>query len=203
MFAQGTLEFRNYLFLNIAARNDWSSTLEDGNNSILYPSISLAYDMTSGIAALQNLSALDFLKARVSYGTSAGFPAPYRTRNYLSVVGKDFVTPAGASLSSISIDDNLGNLDLKPESIAEIEFGIESNWLNNRLGLNITYFSKTVTDLIVDKSLDPSTGYRRTLINAGDMKVEGLELDISATIPLPVDGLRWTINGIYTLMNPQ
>ncbi|MBK7651552.1 MAG: hypothetical protein IPJ20_13610 [Flammeovirgaceae bacterium] len=79
------LGYKNFLDLNVTGRNDWSTTLEKGNNSLFYPGASASFIPT---AAFPNFGAgvLDFLKIRAGYGTSANFPDPYNTRAILPIV---------------------------------------------------------------------------------------------------------------------
>lgn len=200
-YAQATLGFREYLFLNLSARNDWSNTLEKENNSLLYPGASLAFDATSAIAALGNLDKLNFLKLRLAYGSSANFPGPYSTRNTLSLTSRAFVGRNGSVLIANSDSDGLGNPDLKPERLSEIEFGIESKLFNNRLSFDASLYKKNTKDLILNRALDPSTGFSSSTVNAGEIEVKGVEIQLEGT-PLMIGDFQWTLNGNFvTLKN--
>ena len=195
-YATATLGYKNFLYVGFQGRNDWTSTLEKDNRSIFYPSGSLsfipseAFDLSGGI--------VDYLKLRVGYGTSAGYPDPYQTRNSLAVGAREFVTSSGTIANTNSISDRLGNLDLQPEKISEIEFGIEANFLSNRLGIDLSVYDKQSSDLIIDLDLDPSTGYRNTTINAAEVTNRGIELGLNIS-PFKGDfgwnlGLNFTKN---------
>jgi len=85
----------------------------------------------------------------------------------------------------------LGNPDLKPERIDEIELGIEGSFLQNRLSLDLSLYNKITKDLIIDRPLDPSTGYTTTQTNIGKIENKGVELDLGMTWIENTDGLSW------------
>ena len=197
-FANMSFSYNDYLYLNVAVRNDWTSTLEKENRSILYPSVSLSWDATNSIEALKNVNFLRYLKARVGYGSSAGYPKPYQTRTNLNLTTRNFVTSDGTIVASNASSRRLGNPDLKPERVGEIEYGLESSWLNNRLGLDFTFYTRTTTDLIADRSLDRASGYATTRINSGELKVNGIEFDFRG-VPIKLsNGFTWSLFGVFS-----
>ncbi len=197
VFATTTLAYKSFLYLNLQARNDWTSTLEDANNSVFYPSASLSFVPTDAFAALQNNSVLNYLKLRVGYGTSAGYPNPYNTRNILNAATNQFVTNGGSILNTNSVSNTLGNSNLRRELFEELEFGVEARFLKNRLGLDLSLFQKTSNDLIVGLPLDPATGFTNTTVNAAEVQNEGIELGIDIT-PVIAGDFRWDVTLNYT-----
>jgi TonB-linked SusC/RagA family outer membrane protein len=179
VYVSTTLGYRNYLYLNLQARNDWTSTLEKDNRSILYPSASLSFVPTDAFASLQNNDMLNYLKLRVGYGTSAGYPDPYQTRNILQTATRVFQTNDGNILNLNSVDSRLGNSSLKPETHEEVEVGIESRLWENRIGIDLSVYKKTSSDLIVDLNLDPATGFTNTTVNAATIENKGIELGLN------------------------
>ncbi|MDH3648749.1 MAG: TonB-dependent receptor, partial [Saprospiraceae bacterium] len=200
-YGEVTLEYRNFLYLNVAARNDWSSTVEAENRSLFYPSASLAFIPTE---LLQRSDVLDYLKLRVGVGTSAGFPSPYSTRSTLSTTARAFVDRNGNVITTNSnatyFEDNgagsfLGNPDLQPELHREIEFGAEARLFRNRIGIDLTLYQRRTSDLITRAPIDPSTGFTRTSINIGEIENKGIELGLDIT---PVRGsVTWNIAGNF------
>ncbi len=181
-FASATLGFRSFLYLNLQGRNDWTSTLEEENRSIFYPSASLSFIASEAIPGLQNNDVINYLKVRVGYGTSAGYPDPYKTRNILGQATNVFVTNDGTIVNINTIDNVLGNTALTPELHRELELGIESKFLKNRLGIDLSLYDKQSTDLLLDPLfLDPSTGYRETTVNAAQVENRGIELGVNVT----------------------
>ncbi|MFK7814647.1 MAG: SusC/RagA family TonB-linked outer membrane protein [Maribacter sp.] len=174
-FADVTLSYNNYLYLNAQARNDWTSTLESDNNAVLYPSASLSFIPTAAFDGLQG-KAINYLKFRVGYGSSAGFPSVYRTRTVLDLTGNLFVNQGGTNLSGNDTAGVQGNPDLTPEVVNEIEFGMDGKFWDNRIGLNASVFSRKTTDLITQRDLPPSEGFTSRFINSGDLENKGVEL---------------------------
>ncbi len=182
LLGSATLGYKDYLYLQVQARNDWTSTLEKDNRSVFYPSANVSFILTDAIESLQNSRAINYLKVRMGIGTSAGYPNPYRTRTVLGTNTRSF-QPFGSStpINTNFISDNLGNRNLKPESHTEIELGIESRWWNNRIGLELSLYDKKSKDLIVGLPLDPATGFTNTTINAAEVTNQGIEAGFSIT----------------------
>jgi TonB-linked SusC/RagA family outer membrane protein len=197
VYATASLGYKNFLYLNAQARNDYTSTLEKDNRTILYPSVSASFIATEAFAGLQNNSTLNYLKLRLGYGTSAGYPDPYQTRNILGVSTRDFITNGGTVINSNTVDNRFGNPDLKPELHAELEFGLETRLFNNRFGIDLSLYNKQSTDLIIDLDLDPSTGYENTTINAAEISNKGIELGLDLAV-VQTSNLRVALNANYT-----
>ncbi|MDX1407487.1 MAG: TonB-dependent receptor, partial [Saprospiraceae bacterium] len=181
------------------ARNDWTSVLEDENNSNFYPSASISFVPTDAFPSLQSSTVLNYLKFRAGYGTSAGYPGPYQTRNVLSTSANVFLTPGGTTVNTNSVSNRLGNPNLGAEKHSELEFGIEARFLQNRIGIDASYYNKQSTDLIIDLDLDPATGYTNTTVNAAEVENNGIELGINL---VPVKGeFTWDMTLNYTKNN--
>ncbi|MEL7427235.1 MAG: outer membrane beta-barrel protein, partial [Bacteroidota bacterium] len=198
-YLTASLGFKNFLYFNVQARNDWTSTLESDNNAVLYPSASVSFIPTEAFAGLQNNKTLNYLKLRLGYGTSAGYPSPYSTRNILGVTPREFITAGGTVVNTNTIDNTFGNPDLMPEIHTEVEFGIEARLFNNRVGIDLSLFDKNSTDLIIDLPLDASTGFDETTINAAEVNNQGIELGLSIT-PIRTSDFTLTLNGNFTAL---
>ncbi len=196
-YLSATVGFKNYLYINIAGRNDWTSTLEKENRSIFYPSASVSFVATDAIASLQNSTIINYLKLRAGYGTSAGYPDPYRTRNVLNTTTNSFVTGGGTILNTNSVSDRYGNKNLAPETITELEFGLEAKFLKNRIGLDFSAYNKQSSDLIIELPLDPSTGYSITTLNSASLENKGVEIGLNF-IPVQTKNFQWNISGNFT-----
>ena len=192
-----TLGYGSFAYVTVQGRNDWTSTLEKENRSIFYPSISASFIPTEAIAGLANNSYLNYLKLRVGYGTSAGYPNPYQTRNFLgTATNQGLANGGGATLNTNTIQNRLGNPNLTPERHAELEFGVEGRFFDNRVGLDLSLYDKNSSDLIIDLDLDPATGYTNTTINAAEIYNRGIELGLNVT-PFRGD-FYWDIALNYT-----
>ena len=189
------------MYLNFQGRNDWTSTLERDNNSIFYPSVSASFIPTEAIPGLQNSNVLNYLKLRIGYGTSAGYPDPYQTRNFLNTATNQFISSGNSILNINSVSDRLGNPNLTPELHKEIELGVEARFINNRIGVDLSLYNKESTDLIIDLDLDPATGYTNTTVNAAQITNQGLELGLNL-IPVKSRNFTWDINLNFTHNEP-
>jgi len=197
-FGSATFGYKNFAYLNVAGRNDWASTHESGNNTLFYPSASLSFIPTSAFAGLKSTNGINYLKLRFGYGSSANFADPFVTKDRLGVAAKAWLDANGNAVningSPVNINDSgvnrLGNPNLTPELVTELEFGIELKALNNRIGFEGSIYSKEATDQILDKRLDPASGFSVTAINAGKLKTEGIEVGFNA-IPFVNDNFKW------------
>ncbi len=193
VFADLTLGYNDYVYLNLSGRNDWFSTLEPDNRSIFYPSASLSVIPTDIFDFGGDI--LSYLKLRAGVGNSAGAPSPYQTRSTLASDARGFVNRDGGVITSNAVSNRLGNRDLKAELHTEYEAGIEARFLEGRIGLDITGYTRTTTDLITDADLDPATGYRFTSVNVGEMENQGIEISLDGT---PINGpFQWDIRGNF------
>ena len=201
IFGEVTADINNYLFLNVAARNDWTSTVEKDNRRIFYPSASLSFIPTTAIKGLQS-DFLSFLKVRVGYGTSAGFPRPYTTRNVLDQNARGWLTNAGTTVQTHAVNNVLGNPNLKPELHAETEAGIEGKILNGKVNFDVTVYRRDTRDLITDSPLDAATGYTSTNINIGKIRNEGVEVSLSGT-PISRGDFSWDLGWVFSRNAPK
>ncbi|MCY3869858.1 MAG: TonB-dependent receptor, partial [Gemmatimonadetes bacterium] len=192
-FVQQTFGIVNRLFVTAAARIDASSVYDADNRWQFYPKASASYLISdTGFwqnSALQNIFP-DF-KLRASIGTSGGQTAigPYdRLTNYnaSSYDGNPGLVPS----------TQLGGT-IKPERQREIEIGTDFSLLSNRLGIELTYYDQRIDDLLLFRTLSPSTGHSRALQNVGTMDNTGLEFLVRA-IPLARPNLRWESTFTYS-----
>lgn len=201
IFGEVTADINNYLFLNVAGRNDWTSTVEKDNRRILYPSVSLSFIPTTAIKGLQS-DFLNFLKLRAGFGTSAGFPDPYNTRNILDQNARGWLNSAGGTVQTHSVNNNLGNPNLKPELHQELEVGVEGKILKGRVSFDVTGYRRDTRNLITSSPLDAATGYTRTTINIGKIRNEGIEIMLNGT-PISRGDFSWDVALTYSRNKPK
>ncbi|MEM9327365.1 MAG: SusC/RagA family TonB-linked outer membrane protein, partial [Bacteroidota bacterium] len=197
VYLTGTFGYKDFLYLNLQGRNDWTSTLEQDNRSVFYPSASLSFVASDAIPSITNSNMVNLLKFRFGYGTSAGYPDPYRTRSVLGSETNSFVTANGVVLNTNTVDNFLGNPDLEHELIEEFEFGLEGRFFQGRFGVDLSLYNKQSTDLIVDLPLDPATGFLATAVNAADVVNRGIELALDLAVPIP-GPVRWDARWNFT-----
>ena len=183
----------------MAGRNDWGSTVEEANRTLFYPSVSLSMIPTSMFEGLKE-TFVDYLKLRVGYGTSANFPSAYRTRPTLNANSQAWINSfSNNTLITNGVNGFLPNTDIKPELLKEVEFGIESRMFDNLVDLEMSVYRRTTTDQILSSSLPTSTGFSSTLINAGRVDTDGLEIGLTLNLfQNPGDGFNWSMNNQFT-----
>lgn len=196
VFGDLSFDYKDGIFLNFAGRNDWTSTVEPENRRILYPSASIAFVPTSMFDGMTS-NALSYLKLRAGVGSSAGFPNPYSTRNVLSQAARGWMTTSGTVVQTQSVDNFLGNPNLKPELHTEYEAGLEAKGFNNRVSLEVTGYRRDTRDLITNSPLDPSTGYTSTTINIGRIRNVGAEVNLGIK-PVETSKFGYDINFVYS-----
>ena len=182
LFANIQLGYKEMLYLDLAGRNDWASTLAfTGNDSYFYPSVGLTA-IVSEMASLPEV--ISFGKLRASY-TQVGNEVPFNRIN-----------PQNTISANGGVDRNTVKpfLDAKPEIITSLEFGADWRFFDNRLGFDFTYYSLTSKDQFIQVPLlqsESEGGYTTKFINAGEITNKGIELTLSAT-PIRTEDLQWT-----------
>lgn len=188
LYGMGQLAFRNYAFLDLTARNDWSSTLPAANNSYFYPSVSTSL-VLSDMLNIQS-GALTFAKLRASWAQVGGDTGPYELYNTYTF-GQDW-----GSVKRAYLDDVLKNSSLKPLIATSYEFGADLRFFNGRLGLDLTYYNTVNRNQILDIPTTMASGYGHKLINAGSIRNRGVEISVNAA---PLAGaFRWNVQANFT-----
>lgn len=198
IFGEVTADYDNFLFANFAGRNDWTSTVEAENRQIFYPSGSLSFVPTSAFKGY-NSKVLNYLKVRVGVGTSAGFPNPYQTRNILNQNARGWLT--STAIQTHSVDNTLGNPNLKPELHTETEFGFEGKMFNSKIGFDVTFYRRDTRNLITRAPLDAATGFTSTTTNIGKIRNEGIEVSLNGT-PITKGSFSWDVALTYSRNTP-
>ncbi len=182
VYGLAQLDYKNILFMDITARNDWSSTLPASNNSYFYPSVSTSA-LINEIVELPSF--VDMLKVRAGWAEVGKDTGPYQLYNAYG-----YRQPWGGTLSLAETAD-LKNPNLKPESINTYEFGLEFSLFDDRLGMDITYYDIRSRDQILNIPLSQTSGYNSRVINAGEIKNTGIEVMLRGT-PIRLDnGFTW------------
>ena len=114
LLGQATLDYDDFLFLNVSARKDWVSNFQSANNNITYPGASISFLPTNAFPELKSENGLNFLKLRASYGTSANFDttSAYPTVGFTEQNTQRF-NAAGTSITTNQIAGFRANPDLE------------------------------------------------------------------------------------------
>ena len=185
VFGELTLDYKDYLFLTLTGRNDITSTLRSPNNSFSYPSASLSYIFSQQFKLPETISMGKF---RASYAQIGKDASPYAT-----VTGYSSYQQLPAGSTGFTRGSLLGDPGLKPEFTNTFETGLEMAFLNNRLGVDLTYYNSLSRDQIIQVDVSSSTGYVNAAINSGSMRNRGIELILRAT-PVRTAKFSWDIN---------
>ncbi len=190
LYGTAQVGYRNAVFLDLTGRNDWSSALPRQNNSYFYPSASLSF-VASDILGIRS-PALSFLKLRTSVSSVRRDLEPYQT-------AANFQVTQGWGGTTVAVhNNNYPNSDIRPEKVVSYEFGFDSRFFNNRVGIDFTYYKSTTTDLIIPVTLNPSAGYDTKLMNVGEMANNGVEIMLNVT-PVKTKNFVWDVSGNFGL----
>ncbi len=203
VYGQATVDYRNFLYLTLTARNDWSSTLPVDSRSYFYPSIAGSFVLTEALSSLQNHPVFSFIKFRLGYAEVGNDADPYGTQTDLYVqssVGDgqrgNIVFPYNGQ-NGFTISNIIGNPNLQPERTREIEAGIELQFFRNRVRLEGSYYDRLSEDQIFQAPVAGSSGAVARVVNAGSMRNRGLEVLLEVT-PLQLGGFSWDIGGTFS-----
>ncbi|MGV3558036.1 SusC/RagA family TonB-linked outer membrane protein [Larkinella arboricola] len=185
VFGELTLDYKDFLFLTLTGRNDITSSLMAPNNSFFYPSVSVGYVFSQ---QLKMPSFISMGKLRASYAQIGKDAAPYST-----ITGYSAYTNLPSGSTGFTRGALLGDPNLRPEFTDTFEGGLEMSFLNNRLGLDFTYYHSVSKDQIIQVDVTSSTGYVKAAINSGSMRNKGIELVLRAT-PIRSGKLNWDVN---------
>jgi TonB-linked SusC/RagA family outer membrane protein len=183
-YANISLGWKNQLYLDASARNDWDSTIDD---DFFYPSVSASWIPTETFAGVFAGSWLNYMKLRGGWAQIGSATDPYKNGSYyrsettgiygLGLFSNPFIYPPKG---------------LRPESVKTWEIGIEASAFRNRLRLDFAYYNKTTTDQIMEVNTSPASGYTSMLINAGEIFNRGVEIQLAADIVKNPRGFNWT-----------
>ncbi|WP_138478340.1 SusC/RagA family TonB-linked outer membrane protein [Dyadobacter bucti] len=199
VYGAGEISYKDFLYLNVTARNDWFSTLAPANRSILYPSVSGSFVFSQ---AFETLPAwLNFGKIRAAYAEvgSDTDVSPYSNNLFYGINANLFPNLSGALQPIGSISGNtVPNANLRPMRTTETEVGLELKMLDNRFGIDFALYRKITDDQIVSAQISDGSGFTNTLINSGRGRNQGVELLVNLGV-VRTDHFEWdiSVNGSY------
>lgn len=195
LYMSADVNYKKYLNFQINARNDWSSTLPEENRSFFYPGANVSFIFSEFYPEITNI--IPFGKVRMGWAQVGNDANPYLIFNSFTQAnytdgyrGLDW--PLGG-INALTVGNTIGNPELKPEITSEFEIGTDLRFLNNRLGIDFTYYNKITTDLIYPVPLSYSSGYRFQTMNLGKISNKGVELLVKGT-PIKKANFRWDIS---------
>ncbi|MEQ9438830.1 MAG: SusC/RagA family TonB-linked outer membrane protein [Cyclobacteriaceae bacterium] len=187
VFGSADLDYKGLLYLTLTGRQDWFSTLSPENNSIFYPSIGGSFIMSEAVSLP---SAINFVKLRGSWAQVGGAtPDPYLINQTFDMVQGGH---NGRPVQAIS-SDLVTNPDLRPLTSTTYEAGIDIQLLENRIGVDLTFYNRTTTDDIVQTNISEASGYTKALLNVGELNNKGIELLLTGS-PVRSSNFNWNVS---------
>ena len=195
VFATATLGYKGFAYLELSARNDWSSTLPIDNASFFYPAVGASVVLSDAFPNIIENDVLSFLKLRGGYAKTGNATSPGRLQNTYNISSSLYNNQLfyflGSSEEGAGAGPSLNNPDLVAEISTNLEFGVDAKFFDNSLRFNATYYTVDTEDQILQLSLPPTTGANSQFINAGLIRNSGIELTLSADI-IKNDKFTWT-----------
>lgn len=186
VYGSATLGYKSMVYLDLTLRGDWASTLPENENFFTYPSVTTSFIFTE-LPILKDQNILSFGKVRLNWAQVGGDTDPYRLGN-VYLANDNFGTDPNYQLPT-----TLNNPFLKPEKTNSYEVGTELKFLNNRLGIDFTYYNNVTTNQIIPVPTSATTGYTQQVINAGKVTNKGIELLITGTPVQLENGFKWDV----------
>jgi TonB-linked SusC/RagA family outer membrane protein len=196
-FGTATLGYKELAYLNLSGRQDYSSTLPKGANSFFYPAASLSFVLSE----LMNVSSIDRLKLRLSYGKAGNDADPYLLYPVMSA--SQVVLPFSTlifplnGVGAFERFNRIGNPALKPEITTEEEIGLDFAAFENRVAIDLSLYNRVSDGQILDVVIPASSGYSLQVINFGKVQNRGLEL-LASVVPVKTSNFEWTLTANFT-----
>ena len=187
VFGSSTISYEDMVFLDLTARNDWSSTLPSDNNSYFYPSASLSVIATD-LFEVPDALPLSFAKVRASWAQVGNDTEPYRLTNTYTF------QPTWGSTANVVAESDLANPDLQPEITSSYEVGTNLRFFEGRVQLDATYYRSSTRNQILRVPLASSTSYDTRLLNAGEVRNAGVETRLELTPIENIGGFGWDVS---------
>ena len=184
---QEEVNVNDRIIATLGGRFDKSSLNGDPNKYYFFPKASLALNLTN--FSFWNSEMFDLFKVRAAYGetgSSASFGSLFTGLSPVNIDGS----------SGFVVNPNQGNLNLEPETSKEIEFGVDMAMLDNKLGLEVSYYIRDVNNLLYDRTLPTSSGFSNEIRNDLDLQNKGLEVALRF-MPLETETVSWNSSISY------
>ena len=190
LYGSVNLAYDDFLYLDVSARNDWSSTLSAENRSYMYNSASLSAILNRFIDPDQEI--FNLFKVRGSIAAVGNDTDPYQLYQSFAVPSAGYL--GLTTLSSPNVKLNPG---LKPETVTSSEFGLELSMLKNRITFDLSVYNISTEDLIFDVPVPAATGFQFERSNIGKVTNKGVEIALGGTV-IDSDDLSWNTSFFYS-----
>ncbi|MHA4808623.1 SusC/RagA family TonB-linked outer membrane protein [Flavitalea flava] len=194
LFGDFNFDWKGIVYLNARGRNDWSSTLPVSDNSFFYPAISTSViltDLLKETGVHFNDHVFSYGKIRAAYSEVGKDAPPHTLTTSLETTTNTFtINPRGFITNA---NNAFGNPSLRPEFTKAFEAGADLRFIDNRIGLDFTYFRSQSDNQILATRVPPSAGAFLTYLNGGSIRNEGVEIVLNAR-PVVSQHFRWSID---------
>lgn len=187
VYGSAEFSYKNFLFVNVTDRNDWSSSIPLQNNSYNYPSVTASYVFSENLKAPW----LNFGKLRLAYSQIGHDGDPFQTDLYYATNGAINGQPIG------NLGTNIPNNQLQPLQIREYEVGTQLAFLANRLNVDVAVYKKQTLNDIVQGTVSITSGYQTAVVNVGKVENKGIEVALTGNIIRTKD-FKWTSSFNYS-----
>lgn len=194
VYASGSIGWKDQVYLDVSARNDWSSTIIE---DFFYPSASLSWLPTTTFENLKS-DILSFWKLRAGWAEIGAGTTAYRNRVYYYPQPQSF-----KGVAQVYKTMTYPNENLRPESIRTWEIGTEIGLFNDRLHADVVYYYKNTRDQILEVATSNTVGFNRMLLNAGEIENKGIELQLRGDILKKESGFNWSTTVNYAKDNSK
>jgi TonB-linked SusC/RagA family outer membrane protein len=185
--------YKEFLFLEGTLRSDRTSTMHPSQNSFSYPSVNAGFVFSE---AFQLPAVISYGKLRAAWGIVGNYPDPYIANLAYNTGTLGAQTANGRPVLYTYMPSSFGNDFIRPEKKHEIEFGLETRFLSNRLGLDVTYYNGQIRDQILELDLAATTGARKIWSNVGTLRNKGIEIALNGT-PIKTSNITWEVTLNY------
>lgn len=173
-FSRVNYAFKDKYLLSASFRTDGSSRFGPKNRWGSFPSASVAWRISEE-NFMKALPVVSDLKLRASFGVVGNFNiGDFR---YLGAISDMYYSPGGV-LTKGQAQTSFGNDKLKWERTASQNFGVDLGLFTGRLNIGVDYYIKKTNDLLYDVSIPAISGFTNSMVNIGDIKNSGIELEI-------------------------
>ena len=185
IYAVAKLGYQGFLYLDLTARNDWSSSLatltSSDNTSFFYPSVSTSF-IASNVLELPEL--ISFLKLRASVAQVGNDTDPYQTQGVFNAQ-----VPVNGQ-PTLSEQSSIPNSDLKPEQTTSYEAGLDIRFFDDRIIVDFTYYNALTKNQIISLPVSITSGYNQRVVNGGEVRSKGIEMIVSGDI-IRKEDFKW------------
>jgi len=191
-YIQQYFSYNDILFLTLAGRMDGASLFGEDERQQFYPKVSSSFvisDLDFWESSIGDI--VNSFKLRAAWGEAGNLTVLENISNGY-VTNTNYYASSYAGRTSYFSSTTAGNQNVKPERTSEVEFGFDASFLKGRIGLEFTYYSQNISDLVINKNLSPSTGYATVVENVGTMTNKGFEIGLNASVIKNSD-FKWNI----------